>query len=299
MVMPNFLILGAAKTGTTSIYRYMKQHPDIYMSPAKEPRFFIFEDEILQFNGIGDEIETAKTTLQEYQELFAKVKGEKAIGEATTMYLWSEKAPQRIKHYIPNVRLIAILRDPVERAYSNYLHLKQAKREPFNSFSEALKQEPQRIKDNWWPFWYYQDQGFYYQQLQRYFDLFAKEQIKIFLYEDLTTNPLKLLQDIFNFLELDEGFKPDFSTQIRKSRPTPKNKVLHSLVSQPNSFKSLLKPLLPKKIREQIVNNINQKNLMKSQVSGETRQQLITEYQEDILQLQDLIQRDLSSWLKV
>jgi hypothetical protein len=299
MVMPNFLILGAAKTGTTSIYRYLKQHPDIYMSPAKEPRFFIFENEILQFNGIGDKIETAKTTLQEYQELFAKVRGEKAIGEATTMYLWSQKAPQRIKYYLPNVRLIAILRDPVERAYSNYLHLKQAKREPLDSFAEAIRQEPQRIKDNWWPFWYYQNQGFYYQQLQRYLALFAKEQIKVFLYEDLKTNPLKLLQDIFSFLELDASFKPDFSTKTRKAPLIPKNKVLHSLIAQPNFLKSFLKPLLPKETRQQIVNKIEQKNLIKPQVSLEIRQQLITEYREDILQLQDLIQRDLSSWLKV
>jgi hypothetical protein len=299
MVMPNFLILGAAKTGTTSIYRYLKQHPEIYMSPAKEPRFFIFENEILQFNGIGDEIETAKTSLQEYQELFAKVRGEKAIGEASTMYLWSQKAPQRIKYYLPNVRLIAILRDPVERAYSNYLHLKQAQREPLASFAEAIGQEPQRIKDNWWPFWYYQNQGFYYQQLQRYFDLFAKEQIKVFLYEDLKTNPSKLLQSIFGFLELDATFQPDLSTKTRKAPLIPKNKVLHSLISQPNFLKSFLKPLVPKKTRQKIVEEIEQKNLIKPQVSKEIRQQLIAEYQEDILQLQDLIQRDLSSWLKV
>ncbi|VEP16606.1 Sulfotransferase [Hyella patelloides LEGE 07179] len=299
MVMPNFLILGAAKTGTTSIYRYMKQHPEIYMSPAKEPRFFVFENETLDFNGVGDEIETAKTSLQEYQQLFAGVEAEKAIGEATTMYLWSAKAPQRIKHYIPDVRMIAILRNPVDRAYSNYLHLKQAKREPLDSFSAAIQQESQRIKNHWWPFWYYKDQGFYYRQLQRYYSLFDSNQLKIYLYEDLKTEPLKLLQDIFSFLEVDDRFMPNISEVVRKSHSVPKNQALQSLVSQPNPFKSFLKPLLPQNLRQQIIKKINKKNLVKPQVSSKFRQQLIAEYREDVLQLQELIDRDLSPWLKV
>lgn len=299
MVMPNFLILGAAKTGTTSIYRYLKQHPEIYMSPAKEPRFFIFENEILNFNGIGDEVETAKTTLQEYQQLFANVTTQKAIGEATTMYLWSSKAPQRIEHHLRDVKLIAILRDPVDRAYSNYLHLRQAKREPLASFSAAIQQEPQRIQDRWWPFWYYKDQGFYYRQLQRYYTLFDRDRIKIYLYEDLKTEPIKLLQDIFAFLEVDDRFIPDLTTKVRKSYAVPKNQALQSLVYRPSFLKSFLKPLLPDKIRQQIINRINQKNLVKPQVSKQFRRELIAEYREDILQLQELIDRDLSSWLKV
>jgi hypothetical protein len=299
MTLPNFLILGAAKTGTTSIYRYMKQHPEIYMSPAKEPRFFIFENQTLNFQGIGDEIETAKTSLYDYQQLFDKVATEKAIGEATTMYLWSEKAPQRIKYHIPDAKLIAMVRNPVDRAFSNYLHLRQAKREPIVDFAQAIQQEPQRIKDNWWPFWYYKDQGFYYRQLQRYFTLFDRSQIKVYLYEDFKTDPLRLLQDIFQFLEVDSDFKLNLAEKVRRSRPVPQNKTLHSLVSQPNAIKSFLKPLLPKNLRHNIVNKINKKNLAKPQVSPEIRQQLIAEYRIDILQLQDAIARDLSSWLKI
>jgi len=298
MTMPNFVILGAAKTGTTSIYRYIRQHPEIYMSPSKEPRFFAFENETFDFKGPGDDLEMAKTSLEEYQQLFANVVHEKAIGEATTMYLWSPKAAQSIKNHLPDAKLIAIARDPVERAYSNYLHLVQAGREPLANFSDAIQQEPRRIKEHWWPFWYYKDQGFYYIQLKRYFDLFDRSQIKVYLYEDLKTNPLALLQNIFQFLEVNDRFIPNLAEKVRKSPPIAKNKTLHSLVSQPNPFKSLLKPLLPESLRQQVINKINQNNLVKQKVPVELRQQLISEYREDILKLQELIDRDLTKWLE-
>lgn len=297
--MPNFLILGAAKTGTTSIYRYLRQHPQIYMSPAKEPRFFIFEGETLDFNGPGDKEEIAKTSLESYQQLFSKVKDEIAIGEATTMYLWSAKAAQKIKHYIPDAKLIVFVRDPVNRAYSNYLHLVQAGREPLSNFAEAIQQEPQRMQNKWWPFWYYKDQGFYYTQLKRYLDLFARDRLKVYLYEDLKSEPLALIQNIFRFLAVDDRFIPDLSEKVRISRPIPKNKTLDLLFSQPNPLKSFFKPFIPKNIRQQVTNNIKQKNLIEPKVSPEIRQQLINEYRDDILKLQDLIGRDLSHWLRV
>ncbi|NEO03736.1 MAG: hypothetical protein F6K50_53185 [Moorea sp. SIO3I7] len=102
MTMPNFLIIGAAKAGTTSIYRYLKQHPQIYMSPAKEPRFFAFEGENLDFRGLGDEKEADSivTNIDDYRALFKKVNNQVAIGEASTSYLYIAKSVERIKYYI-------------------------------------------------------------------------------------------------------------------------------------------------------------------------------------------------------
>lgn len=297
MTMPNFLILGAAKTGTTSLYRYLKQHPDIYMSPSKEPRFFVFEGETLDYQGPGDREETAQTDLSSYAALFNGVDGEKAIGEASTMYLWSPKAPQRIHHHIPDAKLIAILRDPVDRAYSNFLHMVQARREPLSDFAEAIEREEERIRSHWWPFWYYKQQGFYYEQLKRYLSLFAQAQMAIYLYEDLQNSPLEMMGDIFSFLEVDDRFTPDISERVRKARPIPKNKILHSLLTQPNPLKSALKSVFPSKLRQQVASSVKEKNLVKLKPSEEVRQQLIEEYREDILNLQDLIGRDLSKWL--
>ena len=134
--------------------------------------------------------------------------------------------------------------------------------------------------------------------MQRYYALFPAERIKVFLYEDLIQNPAKLFQDLFQFLEVDECFEPDTSQRVRKAPPVPKNKALHSLVSRPNGLKSLLKPFLPQKLRTNLVSKINQNNLAKPKINPETYQNLIQEYQADILQLQDLIDRDLSHWLR-
>src|SRR5215218_4707583 len=123
MTMPNFLIIGAGKSGTTSLYHYLGQHPEVFMSPMKEPKFFCFEGERPNFRGPGDDEEINRkcvTTIDAYRALFDGVACEKAVGEASSMYLYYPKAPERIDHHVAGVRLIAVLRNPVDRAYSSY-----------------------------------------------------------------------------------------------------------------------------------------------------------------------------------
>ncbi|HHP7229388.1 MAG TPA: sulfotransferase [Xenococcaceae cyanobacterium] len=294
--MPNFLIIGAAKAGTTSLYSYLKQHPQIYMSPIKEPRFFALEGEKLDFRGPTQSInQTSVTTLAEYHQLFQEVTTETAIGEASTVYLSSPKAPERIKHHLPDVKLIAILRDPSERAFSSYTHLVRDGYETL-SFTEAIAAEAIRIEENWQPLWYYQKRGFYYQQLQRYLELFKPEQIKIYLYEDLAIDSAALIQDVTRFLGVDDTFTPD-STRKNVSG-IPKNRLLQNLLTKKNPIKSVLKPLLPEPLRQSVLQSLTKSNLgAKPTLSSEMRQKLIAIYREDILKLQDLIHRDLSQWL--
>jgi hypothetical protein len=122
MTMPNFLIIGAAKSGTTSLHHYLKQHPQVYMSQIKEPSFFAFEGTKPAIPGPWKRWAAHNfiTDIQAYRSLFQGVSDEVAIGEASTIYLVHPTAPQRIRHYVPDAKLIAILRDPAERAYSNY-----------------------------------------------------------------------------------------------------------------------------------------------------------------------------------
>jgi hypothetical protein len=307
MTMPNFLIIGSGKGGTSALYRYLKQHPQIYMSPVKEPRFFAFEGATLDFVGPGDKKTINRTTitsLEAYRSLFEEVKNEKAIGEASPLYLYMPKAPERIQHYIPNAKLIAILRNPVDRAYSHFLHLIRDGHEPLTDFSQALREEKTRIQKNWAPHWYYQERGFYYVQLKRYFDLFEQHQLKVYLYEDLRDNPIGLIENIFQFLEVDDTFVPDISVKYNVSG-IPQNKGLHSLykfLKNPSMVKSMFRPFLPKKLRQQlhqnILNNPQNWNLIKPKLSPEVRSELMEVYREDILNLQKLIQRDLSAWLE-
>lgn len=298
MTMPNFLIIGAAKSGTTSLYHFMNQHPQIYLSPVKEPHFFAFEGRDPRTQGPGDIMHSAITNLEDYQSLFKETADETAIGEASTTYLYFPGAAERIQHYIPEVKLIAILRHPAERAYSAFMHLTREGREPLAEFAQALREEERRISNNWSPLWHYAQGGFYYSQLKRYFDKFDQRQIKVYLYEDdFGTYPLGVIKDIFCFLEVDDRFIPDMSVRYNVSG-IAKNKALHTLLTKKNPIKRVIRPFFPEGLRRRIRNKFMNRNLVKPALAPALRKQLINVYREDILKLQELIQRDLSQWLE-
>lgn len=299
MTLPNFLIIGAAKSGTTALYYYLNQHPEIYMSPLKEPRFFAFENEALH----PDHPIHRKTitNFESYTALFDGVLNEKAIGEASPAYLVEPKAPERIQDYIPDAKLIAILRNPAERAHSHFLHLIKYNHEPCHDFMQALENIDEICIGNWVVRRDYLQFGFYYAQLKRYYEKFNRNQIKVFLFEDLQSDSLALLQTIFSFLEIDESFTPNVSVKHSVSG-IPKYRTLYNLLSKPNLFKALITPLLkpffPQHVRESLRMSLINRNLHKPQLHLEVQSQLTKLYREDILNLQELIQRDLSRWLE-
>ncbi|MBP0012190.1 MAG: sulfotransferase [Roseofilum sp. SBFL] len=302
MTLPNFLLIGAAKSGTSSLYYYLKQHPQVYMPASrdqKEPDFFTLEgEEVNRIGPNGTHVMTnAITDLQSYQELFAEVTNEKAIGEASTSYIYSEKAAQRIHHYIPDAKLIAILRQPAERAFSHFLFSLSNGREPVPDFAKTLKEEEDRIAKNWSFQWHHKRRGFYYVQLKQYFDTFDAKQIRVYLYDDLIENPTGLMKEVFQFLEVEDNFSPNVS---KKHNPTrvPKNQTVNTLLNRPNPVKAVVKTLLPMKFRKSIADRLKQQNLGKPKLSPKLRKELTEEYREDILKLQDLIGRDLSKWLE-
>ncbi|HIK54843.1 MAG TPA: sulfotransferase [Synechococcales cyanobacterium M55_K2018_004] len=294
--MPNFLIIGSAKGGTTSLHYYLNQHPQIFMSAVKEPRFFALEGEVLNFRNPDAAINhNSVTTLEAYQALFKDVTNEIAIGEASPLYLYSAKAVERIKHYIPQAKLIAVLRNPVDRAFSCYTHLRRENYEKL-SFAEGLKAEEQRIQDNWAHLWHYKQAGFYYEQLKRYYDAFAPAQIKVYLFEDLNTDSTAVTQDICRFLGVDDSFQPELSRQNVSG--IPKSRLVHDFFARKNSIREAIAPFIPSHLRQQISRKIKTWNLgKKPELDPVIRQELVELYREDILKLQDLLQRDLSHWL--
>jgi hypothetical protein len=305
MTLPNFVIIGAMKAGTTSLHYYLKQHPQIYMSPVKEPDFFALEGRELNFSGAeGKELinrwikQQSTTNIEEYRALFRGVSSETAVGEASPIYLYSSQAPGRIKHYIPEAKLIAILRNPAERAYSAFLFMRRDGREPLREFHQALQAEETRIHDNWEWLWHYKNMGFYYDQLKRYFDAFDRRQIKVYLYEDLEFEPLRVLRDLFMFLGVDHAFTPDTSLRHNVSG-IPKDGALSSLAFGPNVIKSVLQPLLPEKVRQHIALSLKNRSLVEAPaLAPEVRKELTGAYRDDVLKLQALIGRDLSEWLE-
>jgi hypothetical protein len=301
MTLPNFFIVGAAKSGTSSLYMYLKQHPDIFMSPVKEPHFFSFDNKSKYTNGPGDPIYKAITDLNKYEQLFYKVKNEKAIGEASTSYLYRPEAPVRINKMIPDAKIIAILRNPIERAFSAYMHVVRDQRETAKNFSEALALENSRINRDWEPIWHFTKVGMYNQQLLRYYQYFHKKQIRVFLYEELVQNKDVLLSDIFEFLNVDPDFRPASSVRFNVSGEQ-KSKLFYKLhfllLNTPNPIQWFSRLIFPDIWRGNVANWIRQLNLTKKEISPETHKQLKNLYKDEINNLQELIGKDLSHWLE-
>lgn len=301
MKLPNFLIVGAAKSGTTSLYHYLRQHPEVYMSLIKEPKFITAQFLKFPFRGIGDDVieKNIVKSYKDYCQLFRASNDKKAVGEASPDNLYyNERAIEYIKRIVGNPKVVIILRNPIDRAFSSYMHLIRDDNE-FLTFEKALEQEKVRLRDNWEFIWFYKDVGFYYKQVNAYIKNFS--QVKIYLYDDLKKDTLGLMKDMYEFLEVNSSFVPDVSTKYNVTG-FPRNKFLHEFLTKPNIFKSMIKPFVriffTQDKRGKIMINLTAKNLKKPKMKEETRQFLIKTYREDICKLQDLIQRDLTQWLR-
>jgi len=299
--LPNFLIIGAAKSGTTSLYHYLRQHPAVFMPEVKEPRFFAYAENPPAMKGPGDvrtnETAGAVYTLADYRQLFAGATTETAIGEASPNYLYSETAPRLIREHIPNVQLIAVLRNPIDRAYSHFLHLVRSGREPLRDFGAALDAEAERIASGWEWSWHYKQMGFYHTQLTRYLEYFDRDQLTVYLFEDFKADPIDLTQDIFRVLGVDDAFVPDTSMRYEKSGVPKSDRFQRFLLNPDNWLRRLSRYLIPEPVRERILIRMKNVNLSKPPLPSDVRAQLVEAYREDILRLQELIDRDLSAWL--
>jgi hypothetical protein len=304
MTMPNFVVIGAAKCGTDSLCAYLDQHPDVYVSPNREPNFFIVEgQQDIPYRGPGDR-ETLQgwdgwvSTMRRYEELFAGVTTEKAIGEGSTWYIYDEHAPQGIRRHVPRAKLIAVLRNPVDRAYSAFTMLARDGRETTTNFAEALAAEDVRVRANWEPLWHYRRMGLYSEQLRRYFGLFDPAQLRVVIYDDFNTRPGEVLRELFEFLEVDPTFVPDVS-QRRNVSYVPKNATYNRLIAGQNPLKAAVKAVLPVGLRRRVKDSLQSSNLTApTPLAPEIRQQLMDVFRSDILQVQDLLHRDLSHWLR-
>jgi hypothetical protein len=303
MSLPNFLIIGAAKAGTNALYHYLRQHPQVYMSPWKEPKFFAFESEAdLGFraaNGRDAPVNASVILDQaEYEELFDDASDELARGEASTHYLYVEKSPARIKALIPDARLIAVLRNPVDRAFSSYQHLVRDDLEPLD-FGAALDAEPQRIAEHYAYLYRYTDLGFYSEQLDRYEKSFPESQLCVLLYDDLRSDPEGTCRRIFSFLGVDEHFVPDMSGEYNRSG-VPKNRVMHRVLNPSAPMKRRLWNVTPRFARERLLDaqtKMVNRNLQRQTMPEPERDRLRDVFREEVGRLETRLGRDLSHWL--
>lgn len=288
MTLPTFIVIGVAKAGTTSFYRYLDRHPQIYMYRDKGTNFFGWED--ARAWRWTDEGEPPKLqhfhvkTFHDYEAAFADATDEIAIGEVSPQYFRSPTAAQRIREAIPDVKVVVTLRNPAERAFSGFL-MRTRRGERVSNVYEELTPAASHVRE-----------GFYYERLKRYFDAFPRERIKIYIFEEFKRNPALTMTDLFDFICVDPDFVPDTSPRYNPAN-VPKSRIVNRLLYNPLLIRAA-KAALPQG-GHGIAARVRRLNLSPPpKLPHELRAKLLQLYREDILKLETLLDRDLAIWLE-
>lgn len=273
--LPNFLIIGSMKSGTTSLYQYLRTHPNIYMPKYKEPQFFSDDDIFAKGR-------------QWYENLFKSGHKDQIKGEASTNYtkypVYSG-VPERIGDMLPNVKLIYIVRSPVNRMYSHYVHNYYYARET-RDLKTALLEDP-----------HYLNVSKYYMQIEQYRKVFPKEQLKVILLDDLQSNPDKVVKETFSFIGVDPGFKPHNLTVISHRTSEKKgrdNKVMRTIKKLPfyHDISSGLSSKTKARLNRFLKNKVPEPDKMSESLIRELEALVV----DDTRQLSDYLSRKLDFW---
>ena len=298
--LPNFLNVGAAKSGTSSLHNYLNQHPEVFMPSynsegmkVKEPRFLI-KDLVKHrlHNGVWSWVE--------YKSLFNDVIDEKAIGESTVLYLYYYKdAIKNIKEKLGNdVKIIIMLRNPADRAYSAFQHVSRGFKEQ-NSFEESLEMEDGRLEreGNLTPMVMYKDMGLYYEMVKAYQENF--KDVHIVIYDDFRDDTESEMKKAYQFLGISDNKDIDYETRHNIGGKRWKNNMMKHLLMRKNTIKSIFKKIIPKGLRRGIRNNLVSASTNKvPPMKDHTRIMLNDFFREDVKQLSTLLNRDLTHWTK-
>jgi Sulfotransferase family len=301
--LPNFLIIGAAKSGTTSLASYLGQHPDVFISPWKEPNYFALAGQSLPHIGpappevIRELIHGHTVTdFAKYTELFCGAGNASAVGEASVRYLYYPQAASRIAETLKQPRIVAVLREPVSRCYSHYRMNVQFQLEPLE-FQEALDAEEARKKSNWDWDWHYASVSRYTQQIQRYFDHFGREQVKVILYDDFMADPVRIFQEVCAFIGVASNLVPDMSRR-GKVPYVPVHAGFDRWLHWPSRSRRLVESVIPRRLRRPLMNRLaacNRKPAAKLDVHLKRR--LGQTFREEIQKLEQLLGRS-TGWLE-
>jgi hypothetical protein len=296
-VGPTFLIVGAAKAGTTSLYQYLRQHPDVYMPASIKETFFFSRVSVTKASGAGRRYgERAVTSWSDYVDLFADGLTHPARGEACTAYLYfyNEAIPAIRKYLGTDVRIVIMLRNPVDRAYSNYMHHVRDGLEPL-PFRDAIVASQRRKQAGWWWGFQYAEVGFYAHQVCAYQEAFGTDQVLVLPFDALVADARRVVQRICRFIGVDDTFVPDTSRRYNATG-VPRSEVLHHMVTGTRPAQSFIKGRLPDAWRERLRNVYYRRGRWKPSLLAATRRKLTRMYWHDLEQLQALVDFDLSPW---
>jgi hypothetical protein len=302
--LPDFLIVGAAKSGTSSLYHYLRQHPRVFMPANKEPWFFFWMGEDPYARAVPPLRKAFIWRLEDYIQLFSVARKKDVLGEASVAYLACYKEViDNIKSIYgekyKDLKIVIILRNPVDRAFSNYLHAIKVGRETL-PFSEAISPEviERRKKEaHWAGLLDYLDRGMYFQQVKAFTEEFPL--LKVCLFEDLQDSD-RLVRDLFQFLGVDTDVKVFTNMKVNPSG-VPRSRFLTKLLISRDGSRVYLKRILPLglttkliQLREYLLKHL----LEKPELPPDMRAHLIKIYKEDVLNLERILGHDLSHWLE-
>ena len=301
MALPDFLVAGVPKAGTTALHAALSGHPGLYLSQIKEPKFFLTDGPPPTRGGPGDALTYREHVWERarYEALFDAAPPGTLCGEATPLYLYDAAAMGRIRALIPDVKLIVIIRDPVERAHSNWTHLWSAGLEPEGDFLRACAEEPGRVAAGWAPFWHYTALGRYGEQLQRAVRLFSREQLLVLRYRVLIDSPAQALDQICAFLGVETGRL----AQIPRENVTahPEHTLAHQAVALGMRASNALGRILPGTAATAATHRLErylQRGRRERQpLSWEQRQALLPRFEDDVRLLGTLLCEDFTDWL--
>lgn len=292
---PNFFLVGAPKSGTSSLYHHIRQHPDIFMPDNKEP--FHFGD------GPRSGAEWVVRDRDEYLALFAPATSEKMVGEGSTCYLYSDSAARELKDFSPEAKIIIMLREPVSLMHAMHWHNVRFIQERVKDFGRALALEGERAQGRSLPKEAHFAPGLLYRRIvdfqrhiQRFHDTFGPERVHVIIFDDFKKDSMSVVQQVFRFLGVDDSFKPELKLQ-NKAGPLTLAPARRFLKEHPtlHAAARLIPPGLRTTIAETLGGAVGAKE-DRPPIDPELREQLRTEYAPQIESLESYLGVDLSAW---
>lgn len=294
--VPRLIIGGASKSGTTALYYYLKQHPEFCMPEKKELHFFSRHSLEKTVAGPGDSFVLAEIpmTVGEYLSFFNHCGNGKVAVDISPSYLFHQEAADEIKRYLDDARVVFVLRNPADKAFSQYMHLVGAGRETLG-FEDALTAEKERKVQGYADIWLYKESGFYADSLSHFMSILGRENIKVFFHDEFLADPDYVLREICASCNVDPSFRFDPVSEINRSG-RPKSMLVAKLTA-PNAFTYLMRRIVPQgigRVLRKLLKDLNTGE--KPKMDQNLRIRLLADYAEDIRKVEALIGRK-SGWI--
>jgi len=299
---PNFFILGAPKSGTTSLYEYIEAHPDVFMSPVKEPFYFSPDVSTGARHRYRYPADQAA-----YAELFAGAADKARVGEASTTYLVSHEAPELIKSFAPDAMLIAMLRNPIEMVHSLHNERVSQGAEELTDFAAALAADDDRRAGQLLPAGatplgaVYRDTGMYGEQLARWISAFGRERLHVIVFDEFVEDTAGQFAAVLRFLGIDEGYRPPAFGARNPSHRLRRGPVRAILQSRPTAF--VRRRVLPAVVGEDRAarmarrfrhSRVVRRDSPRSPIPDDIRQRLEADFAADVRHLSEILGHDMA-----